>query len=380
MLYILWKKETDILGKFGSYEEAFFAKHDEVKDKIVLYEPMSSVLELVEEELEQDNKNDPVVAPSTQYKNDMQGNVHPSASHELAFHEPDHTSSLYQVDIGPLLGIRSVHTEPDDVNLIPKLMTDEKYYELLGQLNNKQEEFHTHVMHQAAQGSEQVLCALHGGGGTGKSTVTRAIYQELYRLLNKHSGDDFSVSHTLLVAPTGRAAYNIHGCTIHHAFMIAANQKLEHRALSWDHLNTLRNRFHGIKWILLDEFSMVGNTMLKLIHLHLQEAKGNKLPFGGVNIICVGDLYQLQPVMQSYIFMNISTEYGPLATNLWKEYFFIFELTEIMRQKDDNEWKQVLRKIRVCDHTLADIELIMTRQISEGESLKMIATPHLFPT
>ena len=60
-----------------------------------------------------------------------------------------------------------------------------------------------------------------------------------------------------LFAPTGRAAYNIHGCTIHRAFMIAANQKLEHRALSWDHLNTLRNRFHGIKWILLDEFSMV---------------------------------------------------------------------------------------------------------------------------
>ena len=59
-------------------------------------------------------------------------------------------------------------------------MTDEKYYELLGQLNIKQEEFHTHIMHQAAQGSEQVLCALHGGGGTGKSTVTHAIYQGLY--------------------------------------------------------------------------------------------------------------------------------------------------------------------------------------------------------
>ena len=294
MLYVLWKKETEILGNFGSYEEAFFAKYDEVKDKIAVYEPMSSILELIEEELEQeDHENDPVVAPSTQYENDIQGNADPSALHELAFHEPDHTSTLYQVDVGPLLGIRPVHIEPDDVNLIPNIMTDEKYYELLGQLNIKQEEFHTHIMHQAAQGSEQVLCALHGGGGRGKSTVTCAIYQGLYRLLNKHSGDNFSVSHALLVAPTGRAAYNFHGCTIHHAFMIAANQKLEHRALSWDHLNTLRNRFHGIKWILLDEFSMVGNTMLKLIHLHLQEAKGNKLLFGGVNIICVGDLYQL---------------------------------------------------------------------------------------
>ena len=84
--------------------------------------------------------------------------------------------------------------------------------------------------------------------------------------------------------------------------------------------------------------------------------------------------------MQSYIFMDIPTEYGPLATNLWKEYFTIFELTEIMRQKDDDKWKQVLSKIRVCNHTLADIELITTCEISEEESLKMIDTPHLFPT
>ena len=125
---------------------------------------------------------------------------------------------------------------------------------------------------------------------------------------------------------------------------------------------------------------MVGNTMLKLIHLCLQEARGNQLPFGGVNIICVGDLYQLQPVMQSHIFMDIATEYGPLATNLWKEYFTIFELTEIMRQKDDQEWKDVLSRIQVCDHTSADTELIMTRKISEAESLKMIDIPHLLPT
>ena len=66
MLYIPWKKETEILGKFGSYEEAFFAKHDEVKKKIAVYEPMSSVLELVEEDLEKENhENELVVAPST---------------------------------------------------------------------------------------------------------------------------------------------------------------------------------------------------------------------------------------------------------------------------------------------------------------------------
>ena len=163
-----------------------------------------------------------------------------------------------------------------------------------------------------------------------------------------------AASHALLIAPTGRAAYNIHGCTIHHTFMIAVNRKLEHKALSWDNLNILWNQFHRIEWILLDEFSMVGNTMLKLIHLCLQEAKRNKLPFGGVNIICVGDLYQLQPVMQSHIFMDISTEYGPLATNLWKEYFTIFELTEIMQQKNDDNGKKCF----------VEYEFVITHQLT----------------
>ena len=51
-----------------------------------------------------------------------------------------------------------------------------------------------------------------------------------------------------------------------------------------------------------------------------------------------------------------------------------------MCQKDDDEWKQVLSKIRICDHTSADIELIMTCKILEEESLRMIDIPHLFPT
>ena len=75
---------------------------------------------------------------------------------------------------------------------------------------------------------------------------------------------------------------------------------------------------------------MVGNCMLQFIYLCLQEIEGNKVPFGGINIVCVGDIFQLQPVMEQYIFMDLTSDYGPLATNLWKEHFIIFELTEIM--------------------------------------------------
>ena len=75
---------------------------------------------------------------------------------------------------------------------------------------------------------------------------------------------------------------------------------------------------------------MVSNYMLRYIHLRLQEIKSNNLSFGGVNIIAVGDLYQLKPVMGQFIFEDYKNNYGPLATNLWTEYFKIFELNEIM--------------------------------------------------
>ena len=59
--------------------------------------------------------------------------------------------------------------------------------------------------------------------------------------------------------------------------------------------------------------------MLRFIHLPLQEIMGNNLIFGGVNIIAVGDLYQLKPVMGQFIFEDYSRNSEPLATNLWTE-------------------------------------------------------------
>ena len=343
MLYIPWKKETDILRNCAMYEEVFKSRYTEILIKLSVYEPMSSILELALEEYDKEDSNDTFLATLAPEHEDENNNL--KTSREFAFHEPDNTSGEHLIDIGPVLGITPVCRNNDDIELIPNIMNDDEYFALLYKLNRKQQEFHTHIMQQCYQNSEQVLCALHGGAGTGKSTVIRAIHQGLYHLLNKVPGEDYSIQHILLLAPTGKAAYNIHGVTIHRAFIIPANQKLEYKALTWDHLNTAHNRFNQIKWILLDEFSMVGNNMLRFIHLRLQEIKGNHLPFGGINIICVGDLFQLQPVMQQYIFIDISNSYGPLATNLWKEHFTLFELTEIMRQKEDRIFAELLNRL-----------------------------------
>ena len=200
----------------------------------------------------------------------------------------------------------TVQDDPNDVHFVPNILFNQESFNFVMTLNRKQEEFHTHIMHQALQGSKEVLCAFFGGAGTGKSTVIHAIYQGLYKLLNKKPGCDPNHQHVLIVAPTGKAAYNIHGTTIHRALCIPANQKMEYRQLSRENLNTLCKQFHGIQWILIDEFLMIGNCMLQFIYLCLQEIRGNKVPFGGINIVCVGNLFQLQPIMHQYIFMDLT--------------------------------------------------------------------------
>ena len=103
---------------------------------------------------------------------------------------------------------------------------------------------------------------------------------------------------TLLVAPTGKAVHNIKGHTIHSAFHIPVNRPLyNYTKITWDNLNTYHAKYLNLKWIICNEISMVSNYMLRFIHLRLQEIMGNNLIFGGFNIIAVGDLYQLKPVM-----------------------------------------------------------------------------------
>lgn len=70
---------------------------------------------------------------------------------------------------------------------------------------------------------------------------------------------------------------------------------------------------------------MVANTIFNdHINNRLKDIKVSSLPFGGVSIIAIGDLFQVQPVMDKF-------EYGIPAPNIWQELFKMFELHQIMR-------------------------------------------------
>lgn len=97
---------------------------------------------------------------------------------------------------------------------------------------------------------------------------------------------------------------------------------------------------------------------VQLLNLKLQQIMGNEEPFGGISLITFGDLFQLKPVFDKWIFENSQIGYDAIASNIWAEYFTLFELTEIIRQKDGKEFAELLNRLREGKHSKDDIALL----------------------
>lgn len=101
--------------------------------------------------------------------------------------------------------------------------------------------------------------------------------------------------------------------------------------------------------------------------------------FGGVSIIAIGDLFQLQPVMDGYIYKDVeNSEYGVLATNLWQQHFKIFERHVIVRQRESKTFAQVLNKLREGNHPIEDLWKLKERLTKEHSLSYPSDAPHLF--
>ena len=99
-------------------------------------------------------------------------------------------------------------------------------------------------------------------------------------------------------------------------------------------------------------------------------------------MITVGDLFQLKPVFDKWIFENSESGYNAFGTNIWTEYFTLFELTEIMRQKDDKQFAELLNRLREGKHSDDDIAILKQRLLNvtpENDNYPINKT-HLFTT
>ena len=123
---------------------------------------------------------------------------------------------------------------------------------------------------------------------------------------------------------------------------------------------------------------MVGNTTLSFIDIRLQQLTGTKAAFGGLSVIAVGDLYQLKPVKDFLICLDLKEGASSLARNLWKELFTMYELVDIMRQKDDLDFAHLLNRLRLNEMTEEDKEKVQTRIVDRDSDDYPKDALHLF--
>ncbi|XP_062600308.1 uncharacterized protein LOC134261943 [Saccostrea cucullata] len=219
---------------------------------------------------------------------------------------------------------------------------------------------------------------LTGGAGTGKSHLIKCIYHETNRILSKtlETPDALSV---LITAPTGTAAFNIGGMTLHSAFGISKNIKLPYTPLGENILNSLRAKYEHLKLLIIDEISMVDHKLLTYIHGRLTQIKQSKKVFGNVAILAVGDFYQLPPVKASPLYKLKDS----IILDLWNPLFQIASLSEIMRQKEDVKFAEMLNRLRVRlrGEPLQQTDLQLLQSVSkESIPIESKNALHIFST
>ena len=296
---------------------------------------------------------------------------------ECLFYDPERDKAHELYDIGHDLHMQTSLTETDTEYVGPKL-PEFDYKKLLLSLNKKQREIFTHITETVKTKTENLYLFLTGGAGVGKSQVVKALYQFLLRHLCSAEGQNPNDIRIQILAPSGFAAYIVGGTTIHTALKFPANQGLQYKPLPSEKLNTLRAKYLHLKFLIIDEISMVGCRMFNFINQRLQDILGRREPFGGISVLAIGDMYQLAPVFDQYIFQPLPDGYGPLATNLWTEHFRMFQLDQVMRQQDDMEFANILNRLRTGKQTETDLTYLSKRHISLDDTNYPKGIPHLF--
>ena len=206
---------------------------------------------------------------------------------------------------------------------------------------------------------------LTGKAGTGKTTLLREIIQTTHK-------------NTVVVAPTGIAALNAGGVTIHSMFQLpfggfipdnsspqfSENTKFETKATLRRHFKMSglkKSVIRNMELLIIDEVSMLRADLLDAMDYMMQTVRKRNTPFGGVQVLFIGDLLQLPPVIRD--------EEWRTLRNYYKGKFFFhshvvqqnpplyIELSKIFRQTDD-KFIAVLNNLRNNQISQEDIQAL----------------------
>lgn len=206
---------------------------------------------------------------------------------------------------------------------------------------------------------------LTGKAGTGKTTLLKEIIKSTHK-------------NCVVVAPTGIAALNAGGVTIHSMFQLPfggfipdnstpqflENSKFETKATLRRHFKMSglkRSVIQNMELLIIDEVSMLRSDLMDAIDFMLQSVRRKNLPFGGVQVLFIGDLMQLPPIIRD-------EEWRTLRSYYKGKFFFhshviqqnpplYIELSIIFRQTDE-QFISVLNNLRNNQITQNDIKIL----------------------
>lgn len=180
---------------------------------------------------------------------------------------------------------------------------------------------------------------LTGKAGTGKTTFLKSLKER-------------SPKRLIVVAPTGVAAINAGGVTIHSFFQLSfapqiglENEQARQMRFSKEKINIIRS----LDLLVIDEISMVRADILDAIDKVMRRFKNGRKPFGGAQLLMIGDLQQLSPVVKRDEWDLLKTQYETayfFSSKALKEIPYVsIELTHVFRQQDDT-FISILNKVR----------------------------------
>ena len=315
-LYFPWRDESSLLGAEQTYASKFSEPNVQniVEQNRSIFEPDGNAITEALESLRNSQGQDFYsLDPLNDQENaDISSNVQDDLYPRESFNEqlPSELSNfrISQQATSPLIRTHSQSSE----------LSDDCLHETIRSLNQMQRYTYNHVLSWCRNTVKNMNCnypekvdpvylfisgGAGAGAGAGKSHLIRAVYQsavKTFRCVNNNP----ELPTVLLMAPTGVAAVNIGGTTINTALAIPKDIGDNITAMSDQKKTQMRLMLKELKLLILDEVSMVSNTMILHIHQRLKEIFGtpNSMLFACLSVIVVGDLYQLPPIRRKPIF------------------------------------------------------------------------------
>jgi ATP-dependent exoDNAse (exonuclease V) alpha subunit len=199
-----------------------------------------------------------------------------------------------------------------------------------------------------------------GDAGTGKSTLLKYFVENTQK-------------DVVVLAPTGLAAINAGGQTIH-KFCLFPPRFVRPEDIQITKNPLQKTLIAELKTIIIDEISMVRADQLDGIDRFLRLNRKNNLPFGGVQMIFVGDLYQLPPVVNREEMAIFNQVYGSpyfFSSNVFQSLEITkIELRKNYRQKEDLEFLEILSKVKKGEVDYQTLSAINSRFVPDHEEFE----------